>query len=200
MERSPSAVQEDLAAPAAAAAREATPSPGRLETFSDGVFSVIITLLVLDLRVPRVDALPSGRLGAALLQEWPVYVAFVISFLQVGVVWANHHTMFHYIRRTDHLLLVFNLLLLLSTAVLPFTTALLSEYVRGTPDQQRLAARIYSGALMASGVFFNDRLAACPNGETRQPPRKSTPPFGGTGCYSRFCTASHSCSHSSTPE
>src|SRR2546423_718103 len=116
MERSPSAVQEDLAAPAAAAAREATPSPGRLETFSDGVFSVIITLLVLDLRVPRVDALPSGRLGAALLQEWPVYVAFVISFLQVGVVWANHHTMFHYIRRTDHLLLVFNLLLLLSYA------------------------------------------------------------------------------------
>src|SRR5256886_5045836 len=155
MERSPSAVQEDLAGPAAAAAREATPSPGRLETFSDGVFSVIITLLVLDLRVPRVDALPSGRLGAALLQEWPVYVAFVISFLQVGVVWANHHTMFHYIRRTDHLLLVFNLLLLLSTAVLPFTTALLSEYVRGTPDQQRLAARIYSGALMASGVVFN---------------------------------------------
>jgi len=155
MERSPSAVPIDLEAPATVVVRQETPSPGRLETFSDAVFSVIITLLVLDLRVPRADALPSGQLAAALVREWPVYIAFVISFLQVGVVWANHHTMFHHIRRTDHLLLVLNLLLLLSTAVLPFTTALLSEYVRGTPDQQRLAARIYSGALMASGVFFN---------------------------------------------
>ena len=143
MESSPSAMRED------------TPSPARLESFSDGVFSVIITLLVLDLHVPRIGALHSGQLAAALAQEWPVYIAFVISFLQVGVVWANHHTMFHHIRRTDHVLLVLNLLLLLFTAVLPFTTALLSEYVRGTPDEQRLAARIYSGALMVSGVFFN---------------------------------------------
>lgn len=146
------------AAPAAAAAAadwEETPSPGRLEAFSDGVFAVIITLLVLDLRVPRIETVARGGLGAALLHEWPVFVAFLISFLQVGVVWANHHTMFHHIRRTDHLLLVFNLLLLLSTSLLPFTTALLSEYVRGTPDQQQLAARIYSGTLMASGIFFN---------------------------------------------
>jgi uncharacterized membrane protein len=131
------------------------PSPGRMEAFSDGVFSIIITLLVLDLRVPRLVALHGGSLGAALLDQWPAYVAFVLSFLQVGVVWANHHTMFHYIHRTDHKLLVYNLLLLLAVAVLPFTTAVLSEYIRGDEAQARLAAQIYSGALMLVGVTIN---------------------------------------------
>jgi uncharacterized membrane protein len=131
------------------------PSPGRMQAFSDGVFSIIITLLVLDLRVPRWSVLHSGSLSAALLDQWPAYIAFVLSFLQVGVVWANHHTMFHYIYRTDHKLLVHNLLLLLGVAALPFTTAVLSEYIRGDEAQRRLAAQIYSGALMAVGVAFN---------------------------------------------
>jgi uncharacterized membrane protein len=132
-----------------------TPSPKRIEAFSDGVFSIIITLLVLDLRVPRMSALGGQPLGAALLHLWPTYAAFVLSFLQVGVVWTNHHTMFHYIFRSDHKLLVYNLLLLLGVAVLPFTTAVLSEYLRGDDAQRRLAAQIYSGALMAVGVTFN---------------------------------------------
>jgi uncharacterized membrane protein len=131
------------------------PSPGRTEAFSDGVFSIIITLLVLDLRVPRLSTLQSGSLGAALLEQWPAYVAFTLSFLQVGVVWANHHTMFHYIERTDHKLLAYNLLLLLGVAVLPFTTAVLSEFIRGNDAQRKLAAQIYSGALMAVGMAFN---------------------------------------------
>jgi uncharacterized membrane protein len=131
------------------------PSPGRMEAFSDGVFSIIITLLVLDLRVPRLTALHGESLGAALAHQWPAYAAFTLSFLQVGVVWANHHTMFHYIHRTDHKLLVYNLLLLLGVAVLPYTTAVLSEYIRGDDAQRRLAAQIYSGALMAVGVEFN---------------------------------------------
>jgi uncharacterized membrane protein len=126
-----------------------------MEAFSDAVFAIIITLLVLDLRVPRATALHGESLGAALLDQWPAYVAFTLSFLQVGVVWANHHTMFHYIHGTDHKLLVYNLLLLLGVAVLPFTTALLSEYIRGTEEQRRLVAQIYSGALMAVGVAFN---------------------------------------------
>ena len=138
-----------------AAAPGEMPSPGRMEAFSDGVFSIIVTLLVLDLRVPRTTALGGASLGYALAQQWPMYAAFVLSFLQVGVVWANHHTMFHYIHRTDHKLLVYNLLLLLCAAVLPFTTAVLSEYIRGDPAQRRLAAQVYSGALMATGVMFN---------------------------------------------
>jgi uncharacterized membrane protein len=63
--------------------------------------------------------------------------------------------MFHYIRRTDHLLLIFNLLLLMCVAVVPFTTALLSAYVRGTPSERRLAALAYSGALVLAGICFN---------------------------------------------
>lgn len=131
------------------------PTPARIEGFSDGVFAIIITLLVLDLHVPRAAALGEGSLASALLQQWPVYVAFVVSFLQVGVVWANHHAMFHYIRRTDHRLLVYNLMLLLCTAVLPFTSALLSEYARAGDADLRIAALLYSGALGGAGVWFS---------------------------------------------
>ena len=131
------------------------PSPARMEAFSDGVFSIIITLLALDLRVPRDETGRTGSLVEGLLHQWPVYVAFVASFLQVGVIWANHHAMFHYIRRTDHKLLVYNLLLLMAVAVLPFTSALLAEYVRGREADLRIAAMVYSGMLGVCGVFFN---------------------------------------------
>jgi uncharacterized membrane protein len=135
--------------------RAEEPTPARIEAFSDAVFAIIITLLVIDLRVPREEALREGSLASALLHQWPAYVAFVVSFLQVGVVWANHHAMFHYIRRTDHRLLVYNLLLLLCTAVLPFTSALLAEYARAGDAELRIAALLYSGALGAAGVWFS---------------------------------------------
>ena len=125
----------------------------RLEAFSDGVFAIIITLLVLDLRVPRDVA--AGGLGAALRAQWPNYLAFVISFCLVGVVWANHHAMFRFIHRADHTLIVLNGILLLCVAVLPFTTALLAEYIEGAAADQQLAAQVYAGALVIGGVFFN---------------------------------------------
>jgi uncharacterized membrane protein len=134
---------------------EEEPSPARIEAFSDGVFSIVITLLVLDLRVPRDATLQGRTLAAALLQQWPTYLAYVMSFLQVGVVWANHHMMFHHIRRSDHVLLVCNLLLLLCTAVLPFTTSLLAEYAYHGKADFMLAALLYSGALCCAGLFFN---------------------------------------------
>jgi uncharacterized membrane protein len=131
------------------------PTPARVEAFSDAVFAIIITLLALDLRVPRDEAQRSASLVDALLHQWPVYVAFIASFLQVGVLWANHHAMFHYIRRTDHRVLVYNLLLLMAVAVLPFTSALLAEYVRGSRSDLRAAAVVYSGMLGICGVFLN---------------------------------------------
>ncbi|HEV7990486.1 MAG TPA: TMEM175 family protein [Gemmatimonadaceae bacterium] len=131
------------------------PTPARIEAFSDGVFSIIITLLALDLRVPRDGAHRSAPLVDVLLEQWPMYLAFIASFLQVGVVWANHHAMFHYIRRTDHRMLVYNLLLLMAVAVLPFTSALLAEHVRGSRSDLRVAAVVYSGMLGICGVFFN---------------------------------------------
>ena len=145
---------QDVTADAALRAEE-EPTPARIEAVSDAVFAIIITLLVIDLRVPREEALRDASLARALLHQWPAYVAFVVSFLQVGVVWANHHVMFHYIRRSDHRLLVYNLLLLLCTAVLPFTSALLSEYARAGAAELRIAALLYSGALGAAGVFFS---------------------------------------------
>ena len=127
----------------------------RLETFSDGVFAIVITLLVLDLHVPGSAAVPPGGLGGALVGQWPNYVAFVISFLLVGVVWVNHHTMFHFIRRTDHTLIVLNLLLLLCVAVIPFSAAVLAEYIEAAPVDQRVGAQVYAGVLVIGGVFFN---------------------------------------------
>lgn len=130
------------------------PTPARVEAFSDAVFAIIITLLVLDLRVPREAALRDGSLGRALLHQWPVYAAFVLSFLQVGVVWTNHHAMFHYIRRSDHRLIVYNLLLLMCVALLPFTSALLAEHARGSDSEVRISALVYSGSLGVCGLFF----------------------------------------------
>jgi len=87
---------------------------GRLEAFSDGVFSVAITLLVLGLTVPRIaDLHPGHRLAAALLDQWPSYLAYALSFLNVLIMWVNHHALFRIIRRTDHLFLLLNGLLLL---------------------------------------------------------------------------------------
>lgn len=130
------------------------PSPARIEAFSDGVFSIIATLLVLDLRVPREAMLRGQPLLAALADQWPLYSAYVVSFLQVGVVWANHHMMFHHIKKSDHVLLVLNLLLLMCIAVLPFTTAILSEYAKANFTDLRVAAFTYSALLGVAGIFF----------------------------------------------
>jgi uncharacterized membrane protein len=117
------------------------PTPARIEAFSDGVFAIIITLLVLDMHVPRENALGDGTLAEALSHQWPVYVAVVFSF--------------HYIRRSDHRLLFYNLMLLLCAAMLPFTSALLAEYARAGKAEMRLAALIYSGVLCLCGTFFS---------------------------------------------
>ncbi|MDQ2741004.1 MAG: TMEM175 family protein, partial [Chloroflexota bacterium] len=97
----------------------------RLLAFSDGVFAIAITLLVLDLHQPTVA---HGLLGA-LLQEWPAYLSYALSFLIIGIIWAQHHAMFRSIRRTDHLFLLINVVFLMWIAVLPFPTALLAKYL-----------------------------------------------------------------------
>ncbi len=80
---------------------------GRLEAFSDGVFAIAVTLLVLELRVPLPGSLREGeRLLDALLHEWPAYLAFVTSFATILIVWVNHHNLFKLINRTDHYFLL----------------------------------------------------------------------------------------------
>jgi len=95
----------------------------RLEAFSDGVMAVAITLLVLDLRVPDVKA----GLFEALLRQWPIYLGYVTSFLVIGILWLHHHHIFKYIKRTDHVVLFLNLLMLMCVALIPFVTALLTR-------------------------------------------------------------------------
>ena len=127
-----------------------TTETGRVEAFSDGVFAIAITLLILEIRVPQPAA---GALGPQLLRQWPSYVSFVISFAFIGIMWINHHRLFTHIRRTDNMLLLLNLLLLLGITFVPFPTAVLAAHL-GHPDQ-RLAAFFYNGWYVCIAIFFN---------------------------------------------
>lgn len=122
---------------------------GRLEAFSDGVFAVAITLLVLDLAVHS----HRGRLAHALLAEWPHYATYVVSFLTVGIIWTNHHRQFEQIERADHPLRMLNLLLLMFVTLIPFPTGLLASYLQ-TPADEEVAAITYSCSLLAMGLAF----------------------------------------------
>jgi uncharacterized membrane protein len=125
-------------------------STSRAEAFSDGVFAIAITLLVLEIHVPEPG---SGRLGHELLAQWPSYAAYVVSFLTIGVIWINHHAMFRRLRIVDHSILIWNLLLLMSVGLLPFTTALMAAYLK-EGQGETLAAAIYSGSFLLMSVFF----------------------------------------------
>ena len=127
-------------------------STGRLEAFSDGVIAVAITLLVLNIDVPHLS--PGETLAHGLAQQWPVYAAYVTSFLTIGIIWINHHAMIGRLREADHAILFLNLLLLMSIAVLPFATKLMAAYLREN-NGQHLAAAIYSGSFLVMAVFFS---------------------------------------------
>ncbi|HSB74338.1 MAG TPA: TMEM175 family protein [Terriglobales bacterium] len=124
---------------------------GRVEAFSDGVFAIAMTLLVLNIKVPIVQE--PGTLGSLLRHQWPSYVAFVISFAFIGIMWVNHHRLFGHIRRIDQNLLVLNGLLLMGVTAVPFPTAVLSQYL-GKADQ-KAAAMLYAGVYVTVAVFFN---------------------------------------------
>jgi uncharacterized membrane protein len=126
-------------------------SPNRLEAFSDGVFAIAITLLVLDIHVPSPQ--PGADLAGELGAQWPSYVAYVVSFLTIGIIWINHHVMIRRLRAIDHGIMIWNLALLLSVGLLPFTTALMAAYLKqGQGDH--LAAAIYSGSLLLMSIVF----------------------------------------------
>ncbi|HEX3737783.1 MAG TPA: TMEM175 family protein [Solirubrobacterales bacterium] len=125
-------------------------SPNRLEAFSDGVFAIAITLLVLDLDVPTPG---SGHLGHELLAQWPSYAAYVVSFLTIGIIWINHHATFSRLRSVDHSILMWNLLLLLTVGILPFTTSLMAAYLK-EGSGENLAAAIYGASFLLMGGVF----------------------------------------------
>ena len=106
---------------------------GRLEAFSDGVFASAITLLILEIKV-------SGPLGDQLLQIWPSYLAYVTSFLTIGIIWLNHHLIFVKVRTVDRTLLLINTLFLMVVAFIPFPTFLVAEYLRESGERDAVLA------------------------------------------------------------
>jgi uncharacterized membrane protein len=122
----------------------------RLEAFSDGVFAITITLLVLEIRPPADDE----NLLHGLVALWPSYLAYAVTFLFIGQVWANHHVMFDHIRVADRLVLLLNTLLLMVVAFLPFATSVLAEALR-SEHGLRTAVVFYAIAFDVTALTFN---------------------------------------------
>jgi uncharacterized membrane protein len=123
---------------------------GRIEAFSDGVYAIAITLLILDVHSPT--SAP-GQLGHALARQWATYLAFLISFVFIGIMWVNHHRLFNHIRRSDNRLLFLNLLLMLGVSVVPFPTALLSAHYNAA--DRTIATAVFNGTYFMIAIFFN---------------------------------------------
>ncbi len=138
----PTATEDD----GAGARFERQRDPARVLALSDGVFAIIITLLVLDVRVPQ---LADGRsLGGALAEVRPSLIAFLISFVVAGMYWVAHRDLFSLIRRTDRILVWLNILYLLPLCLLPFAASLLGRF-----DREPEALRIYGLVLVAIAVM-----------------------------------------------
>ncbi|MBU4489087.1 MAG: DUF1211 domain-containing protein [Actinobacteria bacterium] len=122
-------MENDRAAPPESAADDSSIGVDRIIAFSDAVFAVAITLLVLNIDVPQVSRqLADVKLPAEIWALWPKFAAFIVSFLIIGFFWAFHHMMFKNIRRHTNLFLWMNLLLLMCIVFMPFSAALFSEY------------------------------------------------------------------------
>ncbi len=122
----------------------------RLETFSDGVFAIAATLLVLEIGI---DTAHEHDLGQALLALWPSYLAYVTSFITIGIIWMNHHFCVETVGRVDRPLMFINLLLLLTISFLPFPTRLVAEHLQ--KGGERPAVYAYATTLVLMAVIFN---------------------------------------------
>ncbi|MBS1599780.1 MAG: DUF1211 domain-containing protein [Bacteroidetes bacterium] len=126
----------------------------RLEAFSDGVFAIAITLLILEIKLPDHAALEHQSLSQYLWNLWPKYFAYVFSFGVIGIFWANHHYIFKLYKRTDHVFNMLNVLFLLTISFLPFPTAIFGEYIE-TETHYATAVRFYLlGLVLPSGSWL----------------------------------------------
>ncbi|MFJ3880592.1 TMEM175 family protein [Streptomyces sp. NPDC090077] len=122
----------------------------RVEAFSDGVFAIVITILVLELKVPEEQG---SELWHGLWQQWPHYAAYIVSFLIIGVMWVNHHTIFSHLKRVDRPLLFLNLLVLMVVSVIPYTTNVLAEHLTDGKSAN-VAAILYSAWTVVYALAF----------------------------------------------
>jgi len=137
----------------------------RVEAFSDGVFAIALTLLILEIRVPH--ATPDHTLWAGLVALWPSYVAFVLSFFVVLVMWVNHHELMRLARTVSYPFLFANGLLLLSVTFVPFPTAILAQYL-ATADA-KVAVAFYCGSFLVNSLAWNLLFATIVRGRLLRP-------------------------------
>jgi uncharacterized membrane protein len=121
----------------------------RIEAFSDGVFAIAITLLIIEIAVPHLE--DGQSLGNALSDEWPSYFAYVLSFITIGIYWANHHSFFKLFHHVDHGFLMLNVFFLMLIAFLPFPTAVLAEYMPDD-DHRQAAIAFYTFGLLLPAI------------------------------------------------
>jgi uncharacterized membrane protein len=121
----------------------------RIETLADGVFAIVMTVLVFDLRVPVQEQVEQSGLGGALLQLAPNLFSYFITFVILGVFWVGHHNQFFYIRRADRTLLWINILFMMCVALLPFSAGVFARY-----GQESLSIIVYNINLIAAGVVL----------------------------------------------
>ena len=126
-----------------------TNETSRIEAFSDGIFSIAATLLVLDLKAPAAT-LPFWQ---GIVAQWPGYASFLLSFLFIGIMWINHHRLFSHMRRSSDVLMVTNLLLLLGVVWIPYPTELMAQAV--VSGRLRDAAILYNGSYLVIAILFN---------------------------------------------
>ena len=131
----------------------------RLEAFSDGVFAVAITLLALNLAV-KGPGLGHPSLAHQLADQWPGYVAYLISFFTIGIIWVNHHAMVSNVVRVTRTLLFLNLVLLLFVVLVPVATGTVGAYLAHGGDgfDAKLAVAVYGIVLVGMSVGFSSML------------------------------------------
>jgi len=126
----------------------------RLEAFSDGVIAVAITLLVIEIHVPsHIEIHSNGDLWSALWDLWPSYLGYLISFVVIGIMWANHHNIFKQIGRVDHYLILINTVFLLCVCFVPFATGLVAEYLGHAGE--KTAVVVYTGWFFLTACVYN---------------------------------------------
>jgi uncharacterized membrane protein len=122
----------------------------RLEAFSDGVFAIAVTLLIIEVHVPAREH--AETLGHELLRIWPSYLGYLTSFLTIGVMWINHHYVFELIDRVDRTMLLLNTVLLMLIAFVPFPTAVLAQFIE--TGGARAAAALYGATLTLTAMTY----------------------------------------------
>ena len=128
-------------------------STSRLEAFSDGVFAIAITLLIIEIKVPSHEDLTNQSLMHYIWLQWPKYFAYVLSFVMIGIYWANHHYLFKLFKRTDHVFNLLNVFFLMAIAFLPYPTGVLGDYVVST-DHANSAVTFYAFAIWVPAVAW----------------------------------------------